>query len=433
MTVAGAYNRGDGLAVARDPQGKKIGWEDRLTVSLRPFALAAALLAATAALTAAFAQTRPVRIGVLVDEAGFASDIGGKGATLATRMAVEDFGGTVLDRPVEVVSADMQNKPDVASNIVRRWFDLDGIDMVTDIPVSSVALAVQAVAREKKKVLMISAATTTELTNAQCSPYTIHWADDTASLAVGATKAVVQAGGTSWYFITADFAFGTAMEKAASDAIRQAGGTVVGSVRHPIGTGDFGSYLLGAQGSGAKVVALANVGADTVAAIKQAGEFGLIAGGQRMVGYIVFITDVHSLGLDLAKGLYVTEGFYWDRDERTRVWSKRFFDRHGKMPTKEQANTYLATLHWLKAVKAVGTTESEPVTAAMKAMPTDYFGVPGSIRKDGRVLYDLSLYQVKTPAESKGPWDYYTRVRNIPSAEAFLPLEASACPFVAGK
>ncbi|MGA1854427.1 ABC transporter substrate-binding protein [Azospirillum sp. 11R-A] len=400
---------------------------------LKPFALAA-LLATTALSTAAVsaqAQTaKPVRIGVLADEAGFASDIGGKGAVLATRMAVEDFGGTVLGRPVEVLSADMQNKPDVASNIVRSWFDIDGVDMVTDIPVSSVALAVQAVAREKKKVLMISAATTTELTNSQCSPYSIHWADDTASLAVGTTKAVVQSGGTSWYFITADFAFGTAMEKAATDAIKQAGGTVVGGVRHPMGTSDFGSYLLSAQGSGAKVVALANVGAETIGTIKQAGEFGLTESGQRLVGYIVFITDIHSLGLDLAKGLYVTSGFYWDRNDQTRAWSKRFFERHGKMPTKEQANTYLATLHWLKGVKAAGTTESEAVTAAMKAMPTDYFGTPGSIRKDGRVLYDLELYQVKSPAESKAPWDYYKQVRSIPAAEAFLPIETSSCPFV---
>jgi branched-chain amino acid transport system substrate-binding protein len=242
---------------------QKILWEESLSVSIRPFALAAALLATSAAM--AWGQNvKPVKIGVLVDEAGFASDIGGKGATLATQMAVEDFGGKVLNRPIEVIAADMQNKPDVASNIVRRWFDVDGVDMVTDIPVSSVALAVQAVAREKKKVLMISAATTTELTNGQCSPYTIHWADDTASLAVGATRAVVQAGGTSWYFITADFAFGTAMEKAATEAIKAAGGTVLGGVKHPIGTSDFGSYLLNAQGSGAKVVALANVGADTI-------------------------------------------------------------------------------------------------------------------------------------------------------------------------
>lgn len=400
---------------------------------LRPFALAA-LLATTslsaAALSAQAQTAKPVRIGVLADEAGFASDIGGKGAVLATRMAVEDFGGSVLGRPVEVLSADMQNKPDVASNIVRSWFDVDGVDMVTDIPVSSVALAVQAVAREKKKVLMISAATTTELTNAQCSPYSIHWADDTASLAVGTTKAVVQSGGTSWYFITADFAFGSAMEKAATEAIKQAGGTVVGGVRHPMGTSDFGSYLLSAQGSGAKVVALANVGAETIGTIKQAGEFGLTESGQRLVGYIVFITDIHSLGLDLAKGLYVTSGFYWDKNDQTRAWSKRFFERHGKMPTKEQANTYLATLHWLKGVKAAGSTDAEAVTAAMKAMPTDYFGTPGSIRKDGRVLYDLELYQVKTPAESKVPWDYYKQVRSIPAAEAFLPLETSACPFV---
>ncbi len=398
-------------------------------------ALAAAALSAGVALVAGSATaqgTKPVKIGVLVDEQGFASDIGGTGATLAAKMAVEDFGGSVLGRPIEVVSADMQNKPDVASNIVRQWFDVDGVDMVTDIPVSSVALAVQSVAREKKKVLMISAATTTELTNAQCSPYTIHWADDTNALAVGTTKAVVESGGKSWFFITADFAFGAAMEKAATEAIKQAGGTVVGGVKHPIGTSDFGSYLLSAQGSGAKVVALANVGSDTITAIKQAAEFGLPAGGQTLVGYIVFITDVHSLGLDLAKGLYVTEGFYWDQNDQTRAWSKRFFDRRGKMPSKEQANTYLATLHWLKAVKEAGTTEAEPVTAKMKAMPTDYFGRPGSVRKDGRVLYDLTLYQVKSKAESKAFWDYYTPIRTIPAAEAFLPLEKSTCPFVKG-
>ncbi|WP_448207366.1 ABC transporter substrate-binding protein [Azospirillum sp. sgz302134] len=377
-------------------------------------------------------KTGPVKIGVLVDEQGFASDIGGTGATLAAKMAVEEFGGSVLGRPIEVVSADMQNKPDVASNIVRRWFDLDGVDMVTDIPVSSVALAVQAVAREKKRVLMISAATTTELTNAQCSPYTIHWADDTNALSVGTTRAVVESGGKSWFFITADFAFGTAMEKAATEAIKQAGGTVVGGVRHPVGTSDFGSYLLTAQGSGAKVVALANVGSDTITAIKQASEFGLPAGGQTLVGYIVFITDVHSLGLDLAKGLYVTESFYWDQTDRTRDWSQRFLARHGKMPSKEQANTYLATLHWLKAVKEAGTTDAEAVTARMKAMPTDYFGTPGSVRKDGRVLYDLTLYRVKSKAESKGAWDYYTPIRSIPASEAFLPLEKSTCPFVKG-
>lgn len=392
----------------------------------------AALALALAAGSAAAQGTKPVKIGVLADEQGFASDIGGIGATLAARMAVEDFGGSVLGRPIEVVSADMQNKPDIASNIVRQWFDVDGVDMVTDIPVSSVALAVQAVAREKKKVLMISAATTTELTNAQCSPYSIHWADDTNALAVGTTRAVVESGGRSWFFITADFAFGAAMEKAATEAIKQAGGTVVGGVRHPIGTGDFGSYLLSAQGSGAKVVALANVGSDTITAIKQAAEFGLPAGGQTLVGYIVFITDVHSLGLDLAKGLYVTESFYWDQNDQTRAWSKRFLDRHGKMPSKEQANTYLATLHWLKAVKEAGTTEAEPVTAKMKAMPTDHFGRPGSVRKDGRVLYDLTLYQVKGKAESRGAWDYYTPIRSIPAGEAFLPLETSGCPFVKG-
>ncbi|WP_109121014.1 ABC transporter substrate-binding protein [Azospirillum sp. TSO22-1] len=396
-------------------------------IPLKPLALAACLMGMVAGPAAA---QQPVRIGVLADMSGFAADIGGAGSVLATKMAVEDFGGRVLDRPVEVIHADIQNSPDIASATARQWFDQGGVDMITDLPVSSVALAVQAVAREKKKVLMISAATTAELTNAQCSPYTVHWADDTHALSVATAKAVVESGGISWYFVAADFAFGAAMQKAASDVITASGGRVLGGVRHPMNAGDFSSYLLAAQGSGANVIGLANVGVDTITTIKQAGEFGISKGGQTIVGFIVFITDVDALGLETAQGLYVTENFYWDQSDTTRAWAKRFQERHGEMPSKEQANTYQATLSWLKAVKAAGTTDSAAVIAKIKDIPLEQFGAPARVREDGRVLYDLALWKVKAPAESKGRWDYYKKVRDIPHAEAFLPLEKSTCPFV---
>lgn len=385
-----------------------------------------ALLAAGSAL----AGQNAIKIGVMIDGSGFAQDTGGVGAVTAAEMAAADYGGKALGKPIQIVSADMQNKPDVASSIARQWFDQDRVDAITDLPVSSVGLAVQQVGREKKKVLLISAAATTELTGAQCSPTSIQWADDTAALANGTAKAVVANGGKKWFFITADFAFGAAMEAAAGAVIKASGGEVVGDVKHPLGTNDYSSYLLKAQASGANVIGLANVGMDSIATIRQAGEFGITQAGQQLAGFIVFISDIHSLGLKTAQGTYVTTGYYWDDSDGTRAFAKRFFEKRQRMPTKEQANTYAAVLHYLKAIDAAQTDEAEQVTARMKAMPTDYFGRKGSIRADGRVLYDLALYQVKKPEDSKYPWDYYRKIRDIPAAEAFRPLADGGCPFI---
>jgi len=378
----------------------------------------------------AMAGQNAIKIGVMIDGSGFAQDTGGAGAVTAAEMAAADYGGTALGKPIRIISADMQNKPDVASSIARQWFDQDQVDAITDLPVSSVGLAVQQVGKEKKKVLLISAAATTELTGAQCSPTSIQWADDTAALANGTARAIVASGGKKWFFITADFAFGAAMESAASAVIKASGGEVVGDVKHPLGTNDFSSYLLKAQASGANIIGLANVGLDSIATIRQAGEFGITQAGQQLAGFIVFISDIHSLGLKTAQGTYVTTGYYWDDSDGTRAFAKRFFEKRQRMPTKEQANTYAAVLHYLKAIDAAKTDDAEQVTAEMKAMPTDYFGRKGSIRADGRVLYDLALYQVKKPEESKYPWDYYKKIRDIPAAEAFRPLADGGCPFV---
>jgi len=290
----------------------------------------------------AMAGQNAIKIGVMIDGSGFAQDTGGAGAVTAAEMAAADYGGTALGKPIRIISADMQNKPDVASSIARQWFDQDQVDAITDLPVSSVGLAVQQVGKEKKKVLLISAAATTELTGAQCSPTSIQWADDTAALANGTARAIVASGGKKWFFITADFAFGAAMESAASAVIKASGGEVVGDVKHPLGTNDFSSYLLKAQASGANIIGLANVGLDSIATIRQAGEFGITQAGQQLAGFIVFISDIHSLGLKTAQGTYVTTGYYWDDSDGTRAFAKRFFEKRQRMPTKEQANTYAA-------------------------------------------------------------------------------------------
>lgn len=393
----------------------------------------AALIAAAACMaTAANAQVSHdvVRIGVLNDQSGQFADIGGKGAVLAVEMAVQDFGGTVAGKKIEVVFADHQNKPDVAGAILRQWFDQDGVDAVTGLPTSSVALAAQEIARDKKKTLLIAGGATSDLTGKACSPYSIHFADDTYALGNGTGRAVTKAGGKSWFFLTADYAFGHAMERDAANAIREAGGTVLGAVRHPFATNDFSSFLLQAQTSKAQVVGLANVGGDTSNAIKQAAEFGLVAGGQKMAGFLVFISDIHTLGLKMAQGLYVSTGFYWDQNDASRAFSNRFFAKTGRMPTKEQANGYAAVLHYLKAIAATGTDDAATVNAQMRRQPVDYFGHTGSIRIDGRVLYDLTLYEVKAPAESKGPWDYYKPIATLSAQEAFRPLDAGGCPLV---
>jgi branched-chain amino acid transport system substrate-binding protein len=374
-----------------------------------------------------------VKIGVLNDQSGTYADLGGPGAVVAAQMAADDFGGTVLGKKIEIVFADHQNKPDVASNIVNQWIDTENVDVVADVPTSSVALAVQEITKNKNRIFLISGAAASDLTGKACSPTGIHYTYDTYSLAKGTGGALVQDGGDSWFFITADYAFGHALERDTGDAVTAAGGKVLGAVRHPFPANDFSSFLLQAQSSGAKVVGLANAGADTTNAIKQAGEFGLVAGGQRLAGLLVFLTDVHSLGLETAQGLVITTGFYWDKDDETRAWSKKFAEKHnGAMPTMIQAGVYSSVMHYLKAVDAVKTDEAKAVVAKMKETPiNDFFAKNGKIREDGRMVHDMMLAQVKTPEESKGPYDYYKILRVIPGEEAFRPMTAEAgCPLV---
>jgi branched-chain amino acid transport system substrate-binding protein len=414
----------------------------RLNLPIRPCASTAlARLAGVSAALAAFLALIPgaeaqisgdaVKIGVLTDESGQFSDIGGAGSSLAAQMAADDFGQTVQGKPITIVHADHQNKPDIGSSIVRRWFDNEGVDAIADLPVSSVALAAQEIARNARKTLLIAGAATSDLTGKACSPYTTHWADDTYALAAGTAKAVLKQGGKSWYFVTADYSFGHSMERDAAAVIKTEGGSVQGSVRHPLGNSDFSSYLLQAQGSGAEIIALANAGADTTNSIKQASEFGITEAGQKLVGFLIFITDINSMGLDTAKGLLVSEGFYWDQNEAARSFAKRFFDKLGKMPTKQQAATYASITHYLKAIDAIGTDDAARVNEQMRKMPVDFLGRDGSIRSDGRVLYDLTLYQVKAPTESKYPWDYYSVVAEIPKDQAFRALSEGGCATVA--
>jgi branched-chain amino acid transport system substrate-binding protein len=393
-----------------------------------------AFLAAALASGAVEAQTS-VKIGVLNDMSSLYADLSGQGSVVAARMAVEDFGAAQKGLKVEIVSADHQNKPDVGSNIVRQWIDVDKVDVIVDVPTSSVALAVNEVIREKNKVFLVSGAATSDLTGPKCSPNTIHWTYDTWALANGTGKAIVKTGGDSWFFITADYAFGHALERDTAAVVEANGGKVVGKVRVPLNTSDFSSFLLQAQGSKAKIIGLANAGGDTINSIKQASEFGIVAGGQNLAGLLVFITDVHALGLQTAQGLIMTEAFYWDRNEASRAFAKRFAPQYkGNMPTMVQAGVYSAVLHYLKAVAALkADADGKAVVAKMKELPTDdpLFG-QGTIRADGRKIHDMYLFEVKKPAESKGPWDYYKLRATIPAAEAFRPLKEGHCPLVAG-
>jgi branched-chain amino acid transport system substrate-binding protein len=374
-----------------------------------------------------------VKIGVLSDMSSLYADIGGPGSAVAARMAVEDFGGKVGGATVEVVSADHQNKPDVGSSIVRQWIDRDGVDVVVDVPTSSVALAVNEVIREKNKVFLVSGAAASDLTGKACSPNTVHWTYDTWALANGTGKAVVQTGGDSWFFITADYAFGHALERDTAAVVKANGGKVLGDVKVPLNSPDFSSYLLQAQSSKAKIIGLANAGGDTINSIKQAAEFGIVKGGQKLAGLLVFITDVHSLGLRTAQGLQLTESFYWDQNDQTRAWSKKFADRHnGKKPSMVQAGVYAAVTHYLKALaQTKSDADGKAVVARMKQMPTDdpLFG-KGTIREDGRKIHPMYLFEVKSPDQSKGEWDYYKLLHTIPAAEAFRPLDQGGCPLV---
>lgn len=372
-----------------------------------------------------------VRIGVLTDMTGALSDLSGAGSVTAVRMAVEDYGGKVLGRPVEVVDADHQNKPDVAANRAREWFDVQQVDMVTDLTNSAVALAVVGLARDKGRVAIVNGAGTVRLSNDACTPNGIHYAWDTYAMANSTARAIVRNGGTSWYFLTADYAFGHQIEKDVSDVVRSQGGTVAGSSRHPFNASDFSSFVVSAQGSKAKIVGLANGGTDTMNAIKAARDFGLIDAGQQLAGLSVFITDIHGVGLQLAQGLLMTEAFYWDLDDATRKWSRRYFERMKKMPTAIQAANYSSTMHYLKAVEAAGTDAPDAVVAKMKATRIDdFFARGGTIRADGRMVHEMYLVRVKKPSESKYPWDYYQVVAKVPGDEAFQPLSRSACPLV---
>jgi branched-chain amino acid transport system substrate-binding protein len=372
-----------------------------------------------------------VKIGVLTDMSSLYADATGKGSLAAVEMAVADYGGKVKGKPVEVVSADHQNKPDVAVNIARNWYDNEKVDAIFDVPTSSVALPISALTREKNKININSGGGTSDLTGVACSPNTVHWTYDTYALSNVAGKAMVKRGEDSWFFITADYAFGAALERDAANVVKESGGKVIGDVRHPLNSSDFSSFLLQAQASKAKVVALADAGGDTINALKQASEFGLMQGGQKLIALLLEITDVHSLGLKDAQGLILTDAFYWDRDDESRAFSKRFMDKVGHMPTMIQAGLYSATMHYLKAIEVVGTDEAPKVMAQMRAMPVnDFFTKNGRIRIDGRMVHDMYLWEVKKPEESKGEWDLYKLLATVPGDEAFRPLDKGGCPLV---
>ena len=375
-----------------------------------------------------------VKICVLADMSGLYSDLSGIGSVVATQMAAEDFGGSVLGKKIEVVSAHHQNKPDVGSNIARQWIDREGVDAIVDVPVSSIAFAVQQIAKEKNRVLLISSSGSSDLTGKSCSPTSVHWTYDTYALAQTAGKAMIEQGGDTWFFITADYAFGHALERDTAAIVKANGGKVVGAVRHPQDTADLSSLLLQAQASKAKVIGLANAGGDTINSIKQANEFGIIRGGQKMLGLLTYISDVHGMGLQNAKGLTLASAFYWDLSDETREWTKRFMQQAKKVPTMANAGAYGATLHYLKAIKEAGTDEAQAVVRKMKEIPVnDFFTKNGSVREDGRVIRNMYLFQVKSPEESKYTYDYYKLLNTVPGEQAFRPLAEGGCPMVAKK
>ncbi|MBI1621878.1 ABC transporter substrate-binding protein [Aquamicrobium zhengzhouense] len=390
-----------------------------------------ASLAASLMASSALAQEVSVKIGVLNDRSGIYADLSGEGSVIAARMAAEDFGAEAKGIKVEIVSADHQNKPDVASTIARQWIDQDGVNVIVDVPTSSAALAVNEIVKEANVLFINSGAAASDLTGPACTPHTVHWTYDTWALAHGTGSAMVENGGDSWFFLTADYAFGHALERDTTAVVEASGGTVVGSVRHPFPGTDFSSFLLQAQASEAKVIGLANAGGDTINSIKQAAEFGITQAGQALAGLLIFITDVHALGLETAQGLVLTESFYWDLNDSTREWSARFEGIDGDKPTMVQAGVYAGVLHYLKAVEAAKSNEADTVIAKMKEIPTDdpLFG-KGEIRADGRKVHDMYLFKVKAPADSKGPWDYYETLATIPADKAFRPLNEGNCPLV---
>ena len=400
--------------------------------------ISALLLGTTLALAAsvgALAQDKTIKIGVLTDNSGLYSDLGGAGSTVAAQMAIEDSGMAAKGWKIDLISADHQNKPDIATNIARQWIDVEKVDIFMDVLNSGVALAVNNVVREKNSILIDTGAATSDLTNAQCSPNTIHWVYDTYMLANSTGQALVKAGGDTWFFLTADYAFGAALERDTTAVVVKAGGKVIGSVKHPLISSDFSSFLLQAQASKAKIIGMANAGGDTTNTIKQASEFGIVAGGQKLAGLLLFITDVHALGLKVAQGLNFTETFYWDMNDGTRAFSKRFSERMKSKaePSMVQAGVYSGLIHYFKALEAMGGNphDGAKVVAKMKELPTDdpLFG-KGSIRVDGRKIHPAYLFEVKKPEESKGPWDYYKLLAEVPGEQAFRPLKDGGCPLV---
>jgi branched-chain amino acid transport system substrate-binding protein len=374
-----------------------------------------------------------VKIGVLNDMSGPYADLGGKGSVIAAEMAAEDFGGKVADKPIEIISGDHQNKPDIGAGIARRWIDTQQVDAIADVPTSSVALAVQEVIRQKKRPFLMSGAGSSDLTGKACSPYGFQWTYDTYALGHGTGGSIVRQGGNSWFFITANYAFGHALQRDTSDAVKAAAGKVLGSVKVPQNTHDFSSYLLQAKASKAKVIGLANAGGDTINSIRQASEFGIVAGGQKLAGLFVFITDVHSLGLKLAQGLTNTSAWYWDRDDASRAFAGRFMARNpnGLPPTYTQAGVYSAVTHYLKAIKAAGTDDADKVSAEMRALKiNDFMTKDGWIREDGRIMRDMYLEEVKSPEQSKYPFDYFKILATIPAEQAFRRLKDGGCPLV---
>ncbi|MFD1625220.1 ABC transporter substrate-binding protein [Azospirillum griseum] len=400
--------------------------------SLKPI-IAAAWVAASVGVSHADIPERGVAIGVLTDLSGVYADPTGKGSVEAARMAVEDFGGTIDGKPIRVLMADGQNKADVGASIARKWIDQDKVDAIVDVPNTAMALAVQEITRATNRVLLTTGAGSKVLTNKGCSPTSFHWVWDTYALANGVVRSSLGQGSAKWYFVTVDYGFGHALEAEAAGIVTAAGGKVSGSARHPLNSSDFSSFLLQAQASGADVIALANSSGDMINALKQAREFGITEAGQRVVALTTWITDIHSLGLDTAKGLMLTTGFYWNFDDQARAWSDRWTERmgDGRRPTEVHAGVYSAVLHYLRAAQAAKATEGDVVAAKMRELPIqDPFARNASIRPDGRMIHDMYLAQVKTPAESKGPWDYFKILRTIPAADAFQPLALSECPLV---
>ena len=379
-------------------------------------------------LIAAPASAQGVKIGILNDQSGVYADYGGKYSVEAAKMAIEDFGGTVLGQKIELITGDHQNKPDLATSIARRWYDVEKVDMITELTTSSVALAVQELSKEKKKIDIVVGAATSRISGDACTPYSFHWAFDTHALAVGTGGALVKAGGDSWFFLTADYAFGYALEKDTSEIVTANGGKVLGSVRIPLNSSDFSSFLLQAQSSKAKIIGLANAGLDTTNSIKQAAEFGIVKGGQKLAGLLMTLAEVNGLGLEAAQGLILTEGFYWDRDDKSRAFGERFMQRTGRMPSMIHAGTYSATLQYLKAVKAAGTKDSDAVAKKLKELPVDDAFAQGKVLENGRMVHDLYLFEVKKPSESKKPWDYYKQLAVVPGDKAFPSAKDSGCP-----